>query len=231
MASMGVNPNSGRFAGANAANNLGLAANKANAMTSTRDKAEQLGWAKMLDATGLGRNLPGASSGAYAGALNAGNSAGNNMQQPGQNYMAGMGQGAGLIGQGRQMYQSGMGNALNGQANLYNHSMNQPNPWMQLAGLGMGMFFSSKQLKTKTGEVDAQEVSRDVATIPVDRWQYKPGAGDGGSHDGPYAEDMAKRGAATPDGKAIDVISALGLNLAAVKGLSQRLNKLEQANG
>lgn len=231
MASMGVNPNSGRFAGQQRASELGLAANKANAMTSTRRQAEQLGQARLVDAVGLGRNLAGASQGAYGSAMNAGNSAGNNMQQPGQNYLAGMGQGASTIGQGQQMYLGGLGNALSGQANMYNNAQNQPNPWMQMAGMGLGMFMSSKQLKTKTGEVDAQAVSRDVATIPVDRWQYKPGAGDGGAHVGPYAEDMAKRGAATPDGKAIDVISALGLNLAAVKGLSQRLNKLEQANG
>lgn len=231
MASMGVNPNSGRYAGANAANNLGLAATKGAAMNQTREKAEMIGQARLMDAVGMGRGLVGAAQGAYSGALNAGNSAGNNMQQPGHNYMAGMGQGASTIGQGQQMYLGGLGNALNGQMNLYGQQQNQPNPWMQMAGMGIGAFFSSKKLKTKTGEVDAQAVSRDVATIPVDRWQYKPGAGDGGEHVGPYAEDMAKRGAATPDGKAIDVVSALGLNLAAVKGLSQRLNKLEQANG
>jgi hypothetical protein len=132
------------------------------------------------------------------------------------------------------MYLGGLGNALNGQMSLYSQQQNNNNAqmgqWMQLAGAGLGMF-SSKKLKTKTGNVDADAVSRDVANIPVDRWQYKRGVADEGEHIGPYAEDMAKRGAATPDGKAIDVISALGLNLAAVKGLSQRLNKLEQANG
>ncbi len=231
MASMGVNPNSGRYAGANAANNLGLAATKGAAMNQTREKAEMLGLARMESAAALGRGLPGNSTAAYTGALNAGNAAGNNMQQPGQNYLAGMGMGAGTMMQGRQLYQGGLTNALNGQMNLYGQQQSQANPWMQLAGMGLGAYFSSKQLKTKTGNVDAEAVSRDVARIPVDRWQYKPGAGDGGEHVGPYAEDMAKRGAATPDGKAIDVISALGLNLAAVKGLSQRLNKLEQANG
>jgi len=231
MASMGVNPNSGRFAGQQRASELGLAAQKANAMTATRRQAEQLGWAKQLDATGLGRNLPGASQGAYGGALNAGNSAGNNMQQPGQNYLAGLGQGAGTIGQGRNMYQSGLGMALNGQANMYNNAQSQGNPWMQMLGMGVGAFLSSKDKKEKLGTVDAQAVSRDAAKIPVDRWTYKPGMGDGSTHIGPYAEDMAKRGAATPDGKAIDVISSLGLNMAAIKGLSQRVNKLERANG
>lgn len=236
MASMGVNPNSGRFAGTNAASNLGLSAMRANAMTGTRDKAEALGQARMLDAVGLGKNLAGASQGAYGGALNAGNSSGNNFQQPGQNYMAGMGQGINTIGQGRSLYQGGLAGALNGQANLYGQQQSQGNPWMQALGMmgGMmmgGMFPSSKDAKTKKAEVNAKAVSRQMATIPVDKWQYKPGAGDGGTHIGPYAEDMAKLGAATPNGKGIDVVSSLGLNLAAIKGLSQRVNKLERANG
>jgi hypothetical protein len=231
LASMGVNPNSGRFAGATAASNLGLAGGKAAAMSQTRAMAEALGQDRITQAIGLGRNLPGNSQGAYSGALNAGNAAGNNMQQPGQNYLAGMAQGAGFIGRGREMYQSGLGNALNGQMNLYSQDQSKQDPLMQLAGMGLGMFMSTKQAKTKTGAVDAQAVSRAVAAIPVERWRYKPGRGDGGEHVGPYAEDMQKLGAATPDGKAIDVISALGLNLAAVKGLSQRLDKMEQANG
>lgn len=230
MASMGVNPNSGRYAGANAASNLGLASMKANAMTGTRRQAEQLGWAKQLDATGLGRNLAGASSAAYGGALNAGNAAGNNMQQPGSNYLAGMNMGANTIGAGRNMLQSGLGAALDGQANMWANGQNQSSPWMTLLGAGLGAFMSSKRSKVKTGDVDAKAVSRSVANIPVDRWKYKKGEGDGGEHIGPYAEDMSKRGAATPDGKAVDVISALGLNLAATKGLSQRVAKLEKAH-
>lgn len=229
-ASMGVNPNSGRFAGMNRATVNAQAAMDADARTKGRTAAEQLGWAKKLDATGLGRNLPGASAAAYGGALNAGNSAGNNMQQPGSNYLAGMNQGANLIGQGRQLYQSGLGTALYGQGNLYNNAQNQGNPWMTMLGAGIGAFMSSKDKKVKTGNVDAKAVSRSVANIPVDRWKYKKGEGDGGEHIGPYAEDMSKKGAATPDGKAIDVISALGLNLAATKGLSQRVAKLEKAH-
>ena len=69
--------------------------------------------------------------------------------------------------------------------------------------------------------------------LPVDRWRYKPGQGDGGQapHIGPYAEDMTALGAGTPDGRAIDVISALGLNTAAAKGLGRRVSKLERQAG
>lgn len=229
MASMGVNPNSGRFAGQQGASQLGLAATKAQAMTGTRRQAEALGYAKMADAVGMGRGLPGASAGAYQVATGAGSQAANNFQQPGMNYMQGMGQGAGFIGQGQQMYQQGLGQILDSKTSIYNNSSD---PWAMAAGLGMA-WLSSKKLKTREGGVDAEAVSRQVADVPVDRWRYKPGVADGGDreHIGPYAEDMAKLGAGTPDGRAIDVISALGLNMAAAKGLSQRVDKLERRAG
>lgn len=232
MASMGVNPNSGRFAGQQRASELGLAAVKANAMTGTRRQAEQLGWARQLDATGLGRGLAGASSGAYAGAVGAGNAAGANAQSPYSNYQSGMAAGVGTMGNAQNMYLSGLNNSLAGQSSIYQSQMSRPDPTMQLLGMAGGLMMSSKDYKTDKRPVDAQEVSRKVEGIPVDRWKYKPEVvDDDAKHTGPYAEDMQKLGAATPDGKAIDVISALGLNLAAIKGLGQRISKLEQANG
>lgn len=231
MASMGVNPNSGRYAGANAANNLGLAAGKASAMSQTRDKAEMLGQAKMMDAIGMGRGLAGASSGAYAGAMNAGNSAGNNLQQPGAVYMQGLGQAANTYNQGFNTQMQGLGQIMQTQGSIYS---NYSDPWMTLAGAGLGMastykgWTSSKDLKTDKRPVDAEGLSRSVAKLPVDEWRYKPGVEDEDRHIGPYAEDMAKLGAATPDGRGIDPISANGLTLAATKGLSQRLDRIEK---
>ena len=229
MASMGVNPNSGRFAGQQRASELGLAAQRANAMSQTRTQAEGLGYARLADVVGMGRGLPGASQGAYQVATGAGTSAAQNVADPGTNYMAGLGQGASTIGSGQSMYLSGLGTALNGQASVYN---NQSDPLATIAGLGLG-FLSSKKAKTKEGGVDAEAVSRAMEQLPVDRWRYKPGQGDGGQapHIGPYAEDMTALGAGTPDGRAIDVISALGLNTAAAKGLGRRVSKLERQAG
>jgi hypothetical protein len=119
MGSMGVNPNSGRFAGVNAASNLGLAANRAAAMTGTRRQAEQLGYARSLDAAGLGRNLSGASLAAYGGATASGSAAGNSAQSAGQNYMGNMAIGAGTIGQGQQMNLQGLSSVLNAQTQSY----------------------------------------------------------------------------------------------------------------
>lgn len=120
MASMGINPNSGRFAGLSRQNEMGLAAQRAGAMTNARQQADNLGYARKMDAAGLGRNLTGASQGAYGIAMNAGNSAGQNQMAPGNQYMAGMGQGANTMASGRNMLQSGYTGVLNAQTSVYN---------------------------------------------------------------------------------------------------------------
>lgn len=122
MASMGVNPNSGRFAGMNNASNLAQAANRAGLMSGTRNQAEQLGYARQLDAAGLGRNLSGASLAAYGGAVGAGTSAGANLQSAGQNYMGNMAIGSGTIASGQQMKLQGLSSVLNAQTQTYINS-------------------------------------------------------------------------------------------------------------
>lgn len=119
MASMGVNPNSGRFAGVNNASTLAQAANRAGVMSNTRNQAEQLGYARQLDAAGLGRGLSGASLAAYGGATSAGSAAGASAQSAGQNYMGNMAIGAGTIGQGQQMNLQGLSSILNAQTQTY----------------------------------------------------------------------------------------------------------------
>ena len=119
MASMGVNPNSGRFAGMQNSAGIAQAASSANAMTNTRLQAEQMGHARSMDAAGLGRNLAGASLGAYQGANSAGSQAGANLQSAGQNYMGNMATGAGTIGNGQQMQLQGLSSVLNAQTQTY----------------------------------------------------------------------------------------------------------------
>ena len=119
MASMGVNPNSGRFAGMQNASGLQQAAMRANAMTGTRQQADQMGYARQLDAAGLGRGLAGASLGAYGGATGAGSAAGQSAQSAGQNYMGNMAIGAGTIATGQKMNLSGLSNVLNNQTKTY----------------------------------------------------------------------------------------------------------------
>ena len=119
MAAMGINPNSGRFAGMQQAAGLQQAATRAAAMTGTRRQAEQMGYARQLDAAGLGRGLAGASLGAYGGATGAGSAAGQSAQSAGQNFMGNMALGANTIATGQKMNLSGLSNILNNQTKTY----------------------------------------------------------------------------------------------------------------
>lgn len=122
--SMGVNPNSGRFAALNVGNSLAKAGMNASAMTNARNKAVQLDYAKRLDVTGLGRGLPGASQGAYQVATGAGSNAVGNQNATASQYINGMAGGTGTIMQGQGMNISGLGNVLNSQTSVYNAQMN-----------------------------------------------------------------------------------------------------------
>ena len=122
MASMGVNPNSGRFAAQQNATGLQQAAVRANAMTGARNQATQMGYARQLDAAGLGRGLAGASAAAYGGASSAGSMAGQNAQSAGQNYMGNLAIGSGTIAAGQNMQIQGLSNVLNNQTSAYVNS-------------------------------------------------------------------------------------------------------------
>lgn len=81
---------------------------------------QSINWAKRLDSIGMGKGMPGASQGAYGLAVSSGNSAAGNQMQPGNALMNGMVQGSATIGQGRQMYQQGLGSILNAQTSFAN---------------------------------------------------------------------------------------------------------------
>lgn len=149
-ASMGVNPNSGRFAGMQNATGLQQAAMRAQAQTAARSQAEQIGYARQLDAAGLGRGLAGASAAAYGGATAAGSAAGQSAQSAGQNYMGNMALGAGTIQGGLNTQVQGLSSVLNAQTNAYVNS--QDSFLGDLGGLMGGaasayMAFSDERIK------------------------------------------------------------------------------------
>lgn len=113
MRSMGVNPTSGRYMGTVAQANLGLAAQRAGAMTGARQQAEQMGWARRMDVTGLGRGLAGASNAAYSGATGAGTAGMNTSMAPGNQLQQGLAGAANTYG-----------NMANSQASMANAAMN-----------------------------------------------------------------------------------------------------------
>lgn len=157
MRSMGVNPNSGAARSVAAQSALGLAANRANTMTNTRRTAEQTGWARRLDAAGLGRNLPGASTAAYQGAATAGGTAAG----AGTNFMnantAGYNAGTNTIMQGQQMAIQGLSGVLNSQAQYAAGSMQGLG---SAVGIGAGLAIASdRRLKE-----NVQHVGHDART-------------------------------------------------------------------
>ena len=171
MASMGVNPNSGRFAGMQKAGQLGLAATRANAMTGTRQQAQAMGDAMLTNAVGVGRGLVGAANGSYAMAMNAGNSAGQNAMAAGNNRFNQMGQAYGLGMQGYGQAMNGLGNILSTQASIY---ANQSDPLMGALGIGAGLlgksawWTSDRRLKQ-----DIVEVGEYPNGLPAYEFAYK----------------------------------------------------------
>jgi hypothetical protein len=178
MGSMGVNPNSGRFAGMQNASNLALSAQRANAMTNSRTQADQMGYARKLDAVGMGRGLAGASAAAYGGASGAGSMAGQNAQSAGQNYMGNMAIGAGTIGNGQQMQLGGLGNILNNQTSSYiNTSGSFLGDVGAIAGAGASAYATSgsdRRIKDNVVEVGVDQRT----ALPLYEFNYKPEFGD-----------------------------------------------------
>ena len=172
MASMGVNPNSGRFAGMQNATGLQQAAVRANAMTGARRQAEQMGYARQLDAAGLGRGLAGASAAAYGGASSAGSMAGQNAQSAGQNYMGNMAIGSGTIAAGQQMQLSGLSNILNNQTSSY---INTSGSFLGDVGGALGgaaaayTAFSDRRIKENIVEVAVDQRT----ALPIYEFNYR----------------------------------------------------------
>lgn len=161
MRSMGVNPNSGAAMAMQSQAGLSMAANRAGMMNNTRDQARELGWAKQMDAVGMGRNLAANATNSYNSAMNAGNSAGTNAAMPGQQHMQGMGMAASTMGQGYGLGMQGHGLALNAQ-NAHNQAklQNTANGLDFAGGLlgaGVGLYTSDRRLKENIKFVSVDE--------------------------------------------------------------------------
>jgi hypothetical protein len=140
MARRGINPSSGAalmLRNQNAMSLAGLTAGSANA---ARRQAEQTGWARQMDVSGLGRGLSGASLGAYQGATSAGSTGLASAMAPGNQYSQAFGQGAGYAMGGAQMGITGAGNILNAQTSYANTLASQADPFASIVGMGLGAY-------------------------------------------------------------------------------------------
>jgi hypothetical protein len=155
---------------------LGLAAQRANAMTGARTQAEQMGFARRLDVTGLGRNLAGASTAAYQGATGAGSAGINTSMAPGSQFNQGMANAG-------QTY----GNILSNQTSQFNTGLNAKGE-MFGAVLGAGAtYYSDRRLKE-----NIEVVGRDERTmLPLYEFDYIGGSGK--RYLGVMADDVEKK--------------------------------------
>jgi hypothetical protein len=155
----GINPNSGAFGAASNANALKLAAATAGAQTGARSQAEQMGYARKLDAVGLGRNLAGASTAAYQGATNAGSAGANTSMAGGNQYMAGLNQASGTYG-----------NILNNQTSQYNTAESKADPFATMFGAVAPalIYASDRRLKENIERVGTHERTQ----LPVYKFSY-----------------------------------------------------------
>lgn len=142
QAARGVNPNSGAARGAGLQTQLQEAAMRAQGMTGARNQAQQLGYARKLDAAGLGRGLSGASTAAYGGATNAGSQASNVAQSAGQNYQAG------LAGAG-----STYGNLASTQASVFTAGLQAQGEMVGGVVGAAGAYYSDMRLKENVSEI------------------------------------------------------------------------------
>lgn len=229
LSALGTNPASGRFAGIEraAGQETGLAA--AGAENVARNQARREGIALRGDAINIGAGLPSQSIGALG---------------------AGVGAGASAVSgnvAGQEMFQSatgimdrGFGGAMQGWKgtadSLNDMWRNRIDIWKQensgmgdlFGGLGQlaGMFMRSSK-KIKECKEPVRGVLAALEKMPVEKWRYKAGEGDGGGadHVGAYAEDF-KRETGLGDGKSISVVDAIGVTMAAVKELSGEVKHL-----
>ena len=174
-ASRGVNPNSGAGMALQSQNMLGLTAQRANAMTGARNQAEQMGFARRLDVTGLGRGLAGASTAAYGGATAAGSAGLNTSMAPGSQQMQGFAQ-AGQT----------MGTVLNSQTSVYNTAQSQADPFASIIGMGLGAYaggFGSAAGRAAGSDIrlkqNIERVGFDERTqLPIYEFEYKANPGE-----------------------------------------------------
>jgi hypothetical protein len=173
MARRGINASSGAALMMRNQNALGLAGMTAGAATNARRQAEQTGFARSMDVTGLGRGLAGASLGAYQGANASGAAGLGSAMSAGNQYGSAFGQGAGYSLAGAQMGLTGQGNILNSQTSAYNTGVNaQGEMFGAILGAGIAKY-SDRRLKE-----NIETVGRDERTmLPLYEFEYIGGTG------------------------------------------------------
>lgn len=238
MARMGVNPASGAFAAGQQQLDAQQALAQIQGMNGARENIKTQSYARKMDAANLGRGLASNQATSAGIALNQGNSAVGNAQVGG-NIAA---QGAGMMGSAYAGAQNGLAGAANTYTNIAKINQQAGDNSGTVGAIGnvagqafaAGKFFGFSDVtkKEQIEPIDPNKALEKINETPVSEWQYKEGnqASDGGQrHIGPMAQDVQKNMGSkiAPKGKKIDLISMNGMAMAAIQGLSKKIDKLE----
>ncbi|WP_028219231.1 tail fiber domain-containing protein [Paraburkholderia oxyphila] len=190
--------------GSQNANNMYMAGSMAQNQQQNVDNYNQNLYSQ---AQGAGeRQLQDLMAGTYGG------SAGGTTTQTaggGNNATSAIGTGLATAGMLSAMGASGMASGMGGGA------------------LALLSLLSDKNAKEGIKDIDPESAVMKYKAMPISTWQYKPGIGMGTQrHIGPMAQDFAK--AFGGDGHQIPVVDAIGSQAAAIKGLAQKVEKLER---
>jgi hypothetical protein len=175
LARMGVAPGSGAAMAQMNQNALGLASQRAGAMTGARTMAEDRANALLTGASALGRGQVQTTLGAMGLSSQLGSAGQQSAMAPGNQFMQGLASGASTIGSGQQMQLGGLGNILNAQTSVYNTAQSQADPLASIVGMGLGGWasggFKGSDRRLKQ---DIELVGRDERTgLPLYEYAYK----------------------------------------------------------
>jgi len=254
-ASMGLNPNSGRFGGLTRSQDLGTALAAAGAQNTARERVRATGLALTADVANMGRGLPAQASQAAALGLQGMTAGAGTAGAAAQTSINTMGMGVGASQQNQSLFNSSTGimssgfqGAMRGYAGmgdtLNRQYATQVDAWkasammqqQSAAGFGSaigglaGLFFSDKNVKEDKRELPDGAAVEAVRESPSEAWRYKPGIEDGGEHVGPYAQDF-KKATGLGDGRHIKVQDMLGLHHAAIADLDRKVEAIADAVG
>lgn len=229
----GVNPGSAKYGEVDRTTGIQQAAAVAGASNQAREAEKTRGIALRSGVAQFGRGMAQTGIASDSLSLQGGNSA-VNTAGAGTGSLSGSTAGAAPWMQGAVGANQSAGNlhlgAYNAQMQGYNANQQAKAGMFGALGNIAGMaFMSSKDSKTNKRPIAADGVLKKLKSLPVEKWDYKQG--DGGTHVGPYAEDVNDRfgESAAPGGKMIDVVSMMGINIAATKALAKKVEALEAA--
>lgn len=234
MARMGINPNSGKSLAINSEMGGSEATARAGVSSAARESARAEGYAMTDRASNalagypsMGMGTTGAAAGFGASGVGLANAS-----------LAGRNSGYGSAAQVAGQMGTNATGMYGAQANYQTQSAQAQNGlWGalgSLAGAGMSLYARSDvNAKEDIQPVDDNQALQAIRKIPISKWAYKPGQGDGGEHVGPMAQDVnAEVGdQAAPGGKAIDLISMNGIAMAAIKALDKKVSSIVAQRG